>query len=62
VNQLVDRLKSDAGVAYVEILQAPVNVSSYSNLEGSTTDEVEAKQSAAIFKLKIILKREGASS
>lgn len=62
VNQLVDRLKADAGVAYVEILQAPVNVSSYSNLEGSTTDEVEAKQSTAIFKLKIILKREGALS
>lgn len=60
VNQLVERLKADAGVAYVEILQAPVNVSSFSNLEGSTTDEIEAKQTSAVFKLKIILKREGA--
>ena len=60
VNQLVERLKADAGVAYVEILQTPVNVSSFSNLEGSTTDEIEAKQTSAVFKLKIILKREGA--
>ena len=59
VNQLAERLKSDANVVHVEILQAPVNVSSFTNLEGSTTDEVEAKQSAALFKLKIILKREG---
>lgn len=59
VNQLAERLKADANVAYVEILQAPVNVSSYTNLEGSTTDEIEAKQSAALFKLKVILKREG---
>lgn len=62
VNQLAERLKADANIAYVEILQAPVNVSSYTNLEGSTTDEVEAKQSAALFKLKIVLKREGAAS
>jgi hypothetical protein len=59
VNQLAERLKADANVAHVEILQAPVNVSSFTNLEGSTTDEVEAKQSTALFKLKIILKREG---
>jgi hypothetical protein len=59
VNQLAERLKADANVAYVEILQAPVNVSSYTNLEGSTTDEIEAKQSAALFGLKVILKREG---
>ena len=62
VNLLAERLKADANVAYVEILQAPVNVSSYTNLEGSTTDEVEAKQSAALFKIKIILKREGVAS
>lgn len=61
VNQLAERLKADVNVAYVEILQAPVNVSSYTNLEGSTTDDVEAKQSAALFKLKIILKREGST-
>ena len=58
VNQLAERLKKDAAVAYVEILQAPVNVSSYSKLEGSTTDEVEAKQTSALFKLKVIFKRE----
>lgn len=58
VNQLTEILKSDANVAYVEIVQAPVNVSSYSSLEGSTTDEVEAKQSAALFTLKMILHRE----
>ena len=58
VNQLTEILKSDANVAYVEIVQAPVNVSSYSSLEGSTTDEVEAKQSAALFTLKLILHRE----
>jgi hypothetical protein len=58
VNQLTEILKSDTNVAYVEIVQAPVNVSSYSSLEGSTTDEVEAKQSAALFTLKVILHRE----
>lgn len=58
VNQLTEILRSDDNVAYVEIVQAPVNVSSYSNLEGSTTDEVEAKQSAAIFTLKLMLHRE----
>jgi hypothetical protein len=58
VNQLAERLKKDSAVAYVEILQAPVNVSSYSKLEGSTTDEVEAKQTSALFKLKVIFKRE----
>lgn len=61
VNQLAERLKTDATVAYVEVLQAPVNVSPYTKLEGSTTDEVEAKQTSALFKLKVILKREGSS-
>ena len=58
VHQLVGRLKIDSAVAYVEILQAPVNVSAYSNLAGSTSDEVEAKQASAIFKLKLIFKRD----
>ncbi len=58
VNRLAERLKADAAVEHVEILQAPVNVSSYSNLQGSTTDEKAALQPAALFKLKIILKRE----
>ena len=58
VNHLTERLKADPAVEHVEILQAPVNVSSYSNLEGSTTDEKAALQAAALFKLKVILKRE----
>ncbi len=62
VNQLAEWLKADTNVAYVQILQAPVNVSSYTKLEGSTTDEVESKQTSALFKLKIILKQEGNAS
>lgn len=58
VNRLAERLKADAAIEHVEILQAPVNVSSYSNLQGSTTDEKAALQPAALFKLKLILKRE----
>jgi hypothetical protein len=58
VNQLSEALKNDPNVGVVEIIQAPVNVSSYSSLEGSTTDEIEAKQSAAMFVLKVILKKE----
>jgi len=59
VNQLAERLKADPAVEHVEILQAPVNVSSYSNLQGSTTDEKTSLSSAAMFKLKVILKRQG---
>jgi hypothetical protein len=58
VNQLSEALKNDPNVGVVEIIQAPVNVSSYSSLEGSTTDEIEAKQSAAMFVLKVILNKE----
>jgi hypothetical protein len=58
VNQLSEALKNDPNVGVVEIIQAPVNVSSYSSLEGSTTDEIEAKHSAAMFVLKVILKKE----
>jgi hypothetical protein len=58
VNQLTEVLKADARVAMVEIVEAPVNVSSFSKLEGSTTDEIEAKQSTASFTLKLILQRE----
>lgn len=58
VNRLVERLKADAEVANVVVLQAPVNVSSYSNLQGSTTDERTTQVSPALFKLRVILKRE----
>ncbi|MDP2248186.1 MAG: hypothetical protein Q8J65_08650, partial [Nitrosomonadales bacterium] len=58
VNRLVERLKADTTVAQVLVLQAPVNVSSYSNLQGSTTDERTTQVSPALFKLRVILKRE----
>ncbi len=58
VNRLVERLKADAAVAQVVVLQAPVNVSSYSNLQGSTTDERTAQETQALFKLRVIFKRE----
>jgi hypothetical protein len=58
VNRFAERLKTDAAIEQVEILQAPVNVSSYSDLQGTTTDEMAAQSAAALFKLRIILKRE----
>ncbi|MEZ0231215.1 MAG: hypothetical protein ACAH12_00115 [Methylophilaceae bacterium] len=58
VNKLAEQLKANPAVVKVEILQAPVNVSSYTNLQGSTNDEKTSLQSAALFKLKIILKQE----
>jgi hypothetical protein len=58
VNLLIERLKADASVAQVDVLQAPVNVSSYSNLQGSTTDERTAQETQALFKLRVIFKRE----
>lgn len=56
VNQLADQIRKETDVAQVEILQAPVNVSSYTDLKGSTTDEKTAMTSSAFFKLKIVLK------
>jgi hypothetical protein len=39
------------------VLQAPVNVSSLANLQGSTTDEdASTERPPALFKLKIVLK------
>jgi len=58
VNRLVERLKANEQVAQVLVLQTPVNVSSYSNLQGSTTDERTAQSTPALFKLRVILKRE----
>ncbi len=54
----MERLKADPSVAQVDVLQAPVNVSSYSNLQGSTTDERTAQETQALFKLRVIFKRE----
>ena len=58
VNRLSDRLKADSAVAQVIILQGPVNVSSYSSLQGSTADERTAQLPAALFKLRVTLKQE----
>ncbi|MDZ4098132.1 MAG: hypothetical protein U1E13_05455, partial [Methylophilaceae bacterium] len=58
VNRLVERLRANEQVAQVMVLQTPVNVSSYSNLQGSTADERTAQATPALFKLRVILKRE----
>jgi hypothetical protein len=58
VNRLAELLKSDNNIENVVILQQPVNGSSYANLEGSTTDERTTQQLAALFKIKVMLKRE----
>jgi hypothetical protein len=57
VNQFVTRLRENALVEQVVVLQEPVNVSSLANLQGSTTDEsANNERPPAIFKIKIILK------
>lgn len=61
VNRLAERLRKDARVEQVSIVQQPVNVSSLSSLQGSTV-EVQAQQAAAAqFKLKLVLKPQGKS-
>jgi len=49
-------LRENAAVKEVHILQEPVNVSSLASLAGSTEDENTARQTPAVFKLKVILK------
>jgi hypothetical protein len=49
-------LKEDNRVAALEVLQEPVNVSSFVDLQGSTTDEQSTQKQPAIFKIKLILK------
>jgi hypothetical protein len=56
VYQFVEKLKANQNVAVVEVLQEPVNVSSFVNLEGTTTDEQAVQAQPALFKLKVILK------
>jgi len=60
VTQLVERLRANQEVEQVQILQEPVNVSSLTSLQGSTAEERTSQQTPALFKLKIILKRQGA--
>lgn len=55
VNLLVANLRADKRVAAVEVLQQPVNVSSFANLQGNTTDELTARKEPAMFKLKLLL-------
>lgn len=56
VNRYVANIKADARVAHVVVLQEPVNVSSFADLQGSTSDEHSAQKPPAYFKLKLILK------
>lgn len=56
VNRFVNNIKADARVAAVEVLQEPVNVSSFVGLQGSTTDEQSTQKQPAFFKLKVVLK------
>jgi hypothetical protein len=56
VNRFVATLRADNKVAAVEVLQEPVNVSSFVDLQGSTTDEQSTQNEPALFKLKVILK------
>ena len=61
VHRFVEKLKADQNVAEVVVLQEPVNVSSFVNLQGTTTDEQTTQSQPAIFKLKVILKAPEAS-
>lgn len=56
VNRFVANIKADTRVATVEVLQEPVNVSSFVGLQGSTTDEQSTQKQPAFFKLKVVLK------
>jgi hypothetical protein len=55
VQTLVEHYKKDADVAQIEVVQAPVNVSSQTDLKGSTTDADASLKIAALFKLKLVL-------
>jgi hypothetical protein len=56
VNRFVNILKSNPKVEQAIVLQEPVNVSSFANLQGSTKDENTAQRTPAVFKIKLILK------
>ena len=58
VTRMVEKLRANPEIEQVTILQAPVNVSSFTSLQGSTAEERTAQQTPALFKLKIILKRQ----
>ncbi len=54
-HKFVEKLKANKNVAAIEVLQEPVNVSSFVNLQGTTTDEKTTQTQPALFKLKVIL-------
>lgn len=56
VNRFASNLRADINIAAVEVLQEPVNMSSYVDLQGSTIDEQSSQKQPALFKLKVILK------
>jgi hypothetical protein len=58
VNRFADTLKVDPLVQQISIVQEPVNLSSLSNLSGSTIDEQGSRLQAAAFKIKIVFKPE----
>lgn len=56
VQRLADHLRKDARVESVLVVQQPVNVNAYANLQGSTFDAQNRQAPAATFKLKVVLK------
>ena len=60
VHRFAANLKADNRVSVVEVLQEPVNVSSFVDLQGSTSDEQSTQKQPALFKLKVILKAKDA--
>lgn len=56
VNRLAEQVRKDTRVENVVVIQQPVNVNAYSNLQGSTFDAQNRQIPAARFKLKVVLK------
>lgn len=56
VNRFAEKLRTDPTIQQVNVVQEPVNLSSFSNLSGSTVDEQDARLQAAAFKIKIVFK------
>ncbi|HSR02278.1 MAG TPA: hypothetical protein VLM20_05730 [Methylophilaceae bacterium] len=61
-SRFANLLRENQLVEQVKILQEPVNVSSFANLQGSTRDENTAQRTPAIFKLKVVLKSQESES
>ncbi len=57
VTQFVETLKQDQSIQFIDLLQTPVNLNSYTELGGKTSDaQLFNTNQAATFKLKLILK------